>query len=99
MTPASVVVAAVVPGAIAWALLAVLERFLRRGRILWLVVGWMVLALSLLGPISMGASGAVLLSLLAMHLAVGMTLLIGLSRPRDGRSARGTRRERTAART
>jgi hypothetical protein len=82
VTPVSVLVAALVPGALAWALLALLERFSRRGRLAWLVVGWAVLALSLLGPISMGATGATLVSLLTMHVAVGVTLLVGLARRR-----------------
>jgi hypothetical protein len=82
ITPLMVGVAALVPGALAWALLAVFERFFRRGRLMWLVVGWAVLALSLTGPSSMGASGTTLVSLITMHLAVGITLIIGLNRPR-----------------
>jgi Family of unknown function (DUF6069) len=82
ITPLMVGVAALVPGALAWALLALLERFFGRGRRAWLVVGWAVLALSLTGPVSMGASGATLVSLVTMHLVVGITLIVGLTRPR-----------------
>ncbi len=82
ITPLMVGVAALVPGALAWALLALLERFFRRGRRAWLVVGWAVLALSLTGPVSIGASGATLVSLVTMHLVVGITLIVGLTRPR-----------------
>lgn len=82
VTAVSVIIAAIVPGAIAWALPALLEHVSPRGRRIWLILGWAVLAVSLLGPVSMGAAGATLVSLLAMHLVVGVTLIVGLTRPR-----------------
>lgn len=85
ITPLMVGVAALVPGALAWALLALLERFFHRGRHAWLVVGWAVLALSLTGPVSMGASAATLVSLVTMHVVVGITLIFGLTMPRSHR--------------
>ncbi|MEV1132096.1 DUF6069 family protein [Agromyces sp. NPDC049794] len=85
VTPASVVVAAIVPGVVAWALLALLERF-RHGRRVWLVVGWVVLVLSLAGPLSMGAEAGTLASLTVMHVVVGAILIAGLTRARIDRS-------------
>ncbi|WP_211195941.1 DUF6069 family protein [Agromyces sp. H66] len=84
ITPIAVVVAAVVAGAAAWALLALLERF-RHGRRVWLVVGWVVLVLSLTGPLSMGAEGGTLASLAVMHVVVGAILIVGLTRARIDR--------------
>jgi Family of unknown function (DUF6069) len=77
--PPSIIFAAVVAGCAAWALLAVLERHVRRGRRVWQVTTWTVLVLSLLGPLSAGASGMVLGALIAMHVAVGATLIAGLA--------------------
>lgn len=68
----------------AWLLLALLEKLGRRGRRIWQVTGWAVLALSLVAPLPMGPAPAVLLTLLTMHLVVGVALIRGLARrPRD----------------
>jgi hypothetical protein len=75
----SVAAVALLMGAAAWALLAFLERLGRGGVRAWRITAWAVLALSLLGPVSMGASVAVLASLLAMHVAVGLTVILGLA--------------------
>lgn len=77
--PASIVITALAAGGAGWALLALLERRSPRGRNIWRVTGWTVLTLSLLGPLSAGATGAVLASLVAMHIAVGTTLVLGLA--------------------
>ncbi|MDO3703101.1 DUF6069 family protein [Micromonospora sp. C28SCA-DRY-2] len=87
--PASIVVAALVVGAAGWALLAFLERRLRRGRRAWRITAWTVLALSLLGPLSSGATGGVLAGLIAMHVAVGTTLILGLAPGADAATAAG----------
>lgn len=77
--PVSVVVVALLAGGLAWALLALLGRRLRHGRRAWRVTAWTLLALSLLGPVSMGATAGVVVTLVAMHLAVGTTLILGLA--------------------
>ena len=81
--PVSVVVVALLAGGLAWALLALLDRRLRHGRRAWRVTAWTLLALSLLGPVGMGATAGVVVSLVAMHLAVGATLILGLAPAHD----------------
>ncbi|WP_232498503.1 DUF6069 family protein [Agromyces humatus] len=78
VTPSSIVVAGLVMGFGAWGVIAVLERFSTRSGRIFAIVGWTVLVLSLLGPVVTGATGVVLAVLLAMHLATGATLIIGL---------------------
>ncbi len=77
--PLSVALTAALAGGVGWALLALLGGQLRDGRRTWRIIAGLVLAVSLLGPVSMGAAGAVLVSLIAMHLAVGGTLILGLT--------------------
>jgi hypothetical protein len=62
-----------------WATVAALERFARRPRTAWTVVAGVVLALSLLGPLSGVTTGAKV-GLLVLHLVVGSILLFGLAR-------------------
>jgi uncharacterized protein DUF6069 len=54
----------------------------RRARIAWTVVAGLVLVLSLLGPLG-ATSPAAVVSLVALHLVVGVMLLVGL-RPARG---------------
>lgn len=77
--PPAVAFSALLGGAAAWALLALLARF-PHGPASWTGVGTAVLLLSLVGPPLIGATGAVLLVLELMHLVVGGALLIGLRR-------------------
>ena len=77
--PLAVVIVPLLAGGVAWALLAGLERMSRRGRRTWQIIGWAVLAVSLLGPLLMGGTGGVLVALLIMHLVVGVTLVLGLA--------------------
>jgi hypothetical protein len=67
-------------GLLGWALLAVLERFVRRPRAVWTVTAVVVLALSLLAPFGYGQDTATRVALTAMHLAVGAVLVTGLPR-------------------
>ncbi|MCX7522722.1 DUF6069 family protein [Microbacterium sp. STN6] len=90
---AAVIVVPLLAGGAAWGLRALLERMPRGGRRTWLITSWAVLALSLLGPLGV-ASGAVLIALLAMHVAVGLTLIVGLSAL--AASAKGGARRRPA---
>jgi hypothetical protein len=82
--PGSVFVVALLAGLLGWALLALLERVTARGRTVWTVIAVVVLLLSLLGPLG-GVTGGDKVSLLALHLIVGVTLILGLPmRPRRG---------------
>jgi hypothetical protein len=63
-----------------WLLLAVLEKWTRRARVIWRVIAVLVLVVSLLGPLS-AASGAAMAVLVALHLVVGGILVWGLPRP------------------
>jgi hypothetical protein len=74
----SVVAASLVAGLAAWALLAALERWLRRGRMIWTVIATVVLLLSLLAGPPAGIGAATKITLAALHLIVGATLILGL---------------------
>ena len=87
--PASVALVPLLAGGAGWALLAFLRARVRGGVRAWRITAWVVLALSLLGPASLGASGAVLVSLVAMHVTVGMTLIVGLPPASPDRSLAG----------
>jgi hypothetical protein len=82
--PVAVALACLVAGSAGWALLAVLERRLRRPRRTWLAVALVVLALSLTGPAgAVSLAGGVALA--GLHLIVGAVLIFGLAssaRPR-----------------
>lgn len=75
--PLSICVAALVSGAAAWLLLALMIRR-PRGRARWTAIAGVILALSLAGPVLSGAVGAVLMTFELMHLLVGSVLIIGL---------------------
>ncbi|NYH55267.1 lysylphosphatidylglycerol synthetase-like protein (DUF2156 family) [Nocardiopsis arvandica] len=81
--PVAVAVAGLVFGLAAWALLMVLERTVRSPGRVWSVVAYIVLVLSLAGPVTSGAAPVVVLVLAGMHVLVGVVLILGL-----GRSAR-----------
>lgn len=76
----SVAIVAVLAGAAAWATLAILERMVRSARLIWTIVGWLVLVLSLLGPLSLAVGTGTVWVLLTMHVVVGATLILGLTR-------------------
>lgn len=86
--PGSVTAAALLGGAAAWLLLALLGRR-PGGRTRWTRLGILVLVLSLVGPVVSGAAGGVLLVLEGMHLLVGTALILGLRRSAVPRSAAG----------
>ncbi|GIF40238.1 DUF6069 family protein [Actinoplanes xinjiangensis] len=75
--PAAVVIAALLAGAAAWALLALLERTVRRPARTYRIIASVVLLLSLAGPLT-GTDLGTRLALLGMHLTVGAALIIGL---------------------
>ena len=77
--PVLVAAAPVISGLLGWLLLAVLERAIpRRAALIWRVVAVIVLAASLLSPITMAESVATMITLISMHLLVGAILIIGL---------------------
>lgn len=85
--PVSVAAAGLVAGLAGWGLLTVLERTVTRPRTVWTVVAVAVLVLSLAGPLVQAATPAAALSLVAMHVAVGATVIVLV-----GGSAREERR-------
>lgn len=76
--PAAVLLMAVGASAVGLGLLAVLERLLARGRMIWLIVAGIVLALSLTGPLGATSAGA-MVTLLCLHLVVGGILIAGVA--------------------
>jgi hypothetical protein len=76
--PATVVIASVVTGLVAWALLAVLERFTPRARAAWTVNALVALAVSLAGPLTSGTTTAAKLTLTGMHVATAVVLVLAL---------------------
>ncbi|MEU8686319.1 DUF6069 family protein [Streptomyces sp. NPDC048611] len=78
--PATVVLAGLVPGFAAWALLALLERLTPRARRVWTVLAVVGLALSLIAPLQSGATTGVKVTLLCMHLAAAAVLVPALAR-------------------
>lgn len=85
--PIAVAVAPLLAGGIAWGLLAVLEKLGDTGRRIWLIIGAVVLALSLVEAAVMATSAAVMATLLIMHVVVGATLIAGLAHPGAARVA------------
>ncbi|UEJ84225.1 DUF6069 family protein [Brachybacterium halotolerans subsp. kimchii] len=81
ISPGAIIPAVLVPGILAWVLRIAFEPS-PRGPLIWTIITVVVLALSLLGPVVMGASGPILLALLTMHLVVGIVLVVGLRGPR-----------------
>lgn len=84
--PAPVVLAGLVAGLGGWGLLALLERFTGRPRLIWTGVAVTVLALSLIAPLVQATTVAAATVLIAMHVAVGAVVLVGLG-PTAGKGA------------
>jgi hypothetical protein len=83
--PAAVAVTALLAGLAAWALLALLERTVRRPVRTYRIIASIVLLLSLAGPLGSGVGTSSRLVLLGMHLTVGGALIIGLPGQRNCR--------------
>lgn len=81
----AVVATALAAGLLGWALLAVLLRTVRSAVTVWRTVAVIVLVLSLGGPLSSGGDPAVVLVLVALHVAVGAVLVPLLPRTVQGR--------------
>ncbi len=76
--PAAVIIASTLAGLVAWALLALLERFTPRARAAWTATVLVALALSLAGPLSAGITTPGRLALAGMHVATAAVLLAAL---------------------
>ena len=80
VTLVNVVVAALVGSLAGWGLLALLRRFTTNARAIWTVMAVVFLMLSLGGPLAATASAGTKVALVAMHLAVGTVVILGLRR-------------------
>ncbi len=79
----TVLVVSLLTGAMAWALLALLERWTRgarTARTAWTSTAAVSLAVSLAGPLGSGIGGGAKAALASLHLVVGAVLIIGLRR-------------------
>jgi hypothetical protein len=82
----NVVFAAVVSSLAGWGLLAVLEKFLARGRTVWTVIAGVVLVLSVVSPVLNGAlPAAVRITIVLLHVAVGAVVIPLLARTSPAR--------------
>jgi hypothetical protein len=75
-----VIGAALVAGLVGWLLLTVLDRRTPRARTVWTVTALLVLALSLLLPLTAGTTAAAVTGLVVLHLIVGAVVIPGLAR-------------------
>jgi Family of unknown function (DUF6069) len=78
--PEEIAATSLLAGLAAWALVAVLERFVARPRRIWTISAPAVLAASLTGPLASGVGAAAVLALILLHLAVAAVLFLGLMR-------------------
>ncbi|UFU05781.1 DUF6069 family protein [Ruania halotolerans] len=79
---ASVLAAGLTAALLGWAAWAVLDRLSGHARSIWRVLAVVVLAGSMVSPVT-AADGAASVVLIALHLVVGATLIVGLPvRPR-----------------
>ncbi len=83
--PVAVFLTALLSGLAAWGLLALLERTTRRPARIYRIVATVILLISLAGPLGSGIGIGSKLGLLAMHLTVGLALIIGLPGRRNCR--------------
>jgi hypothetical protein len=74
----AVLVTALLAGLAGWALLALLERFVRRPARVWTVIALTVLVLSLAGPLGSGVGATTKIALVGLHLTVGLVLVPNL---------------------
>jgi hypothetical protein len=77
----AVAITALLAGLTGWGLLALLERLTRHARVIWSVLALLVLALSLLGPLS-GVDATTKAALIGLHTVVGTVVIVGLLRTR-----------------
>jgi hypothetical protein len=87
VTLVAVLVAGLVVGLAGWALLAILEKTVRRAGVAWRSTAAVVLLLSLLGPLAQGAGATAIGVLATLHVVVGLVLIALL----PGRAAAAAR--------
>ena len=75
--PGAIAFAALLAGGAGWLTLALLERATGHGRRVWTVLAGVVLTLSLVGTLGGTHPGAIA-GLMALHLVVGLTIILGL---------------------
>ncbi len=75
----SVLYVTAMAGSLAWISLALFERWTSHASTRWTVFAVIVLFISLLGPLGGVTTGAII-TMLAMHLAAGAILILGLRR-------------------
>ncbi|MBJ7610558.1 MAG: hypothetical protein JF887_14205 [Candidatus Dormibacteraeota bacterium] len=78
--PLTIVVVSILAGLLAWAVLALFERFVsRRAHPAWVALALAVLVGSLAGPLGAGTSMATKVALVCMHLAAAAVLIPALA--------------------
>jgi hypothetical protein len=82
--PGAVAAASLLAGLAGWALLALLERIMKRPGRAWTITAAAVLALSMTGPLGGAVDATSMVTLASMHLIISAVLIPGL-----GRSAHG----------
>lgn len=75
----SVLIAGLLVGLIGAGLLALLERFTTRARLVWTIAAVVVLLVSLAGPLG-GVKPSTVVALICLHLLVGGVLIVGFGR-------------------
>jgi len=93
--PPSVALAGVLAALAGWGLLALLERVRTRARTEWTAVAVAALVISLVPPLLQATTAAAGAVLVAMHVAVGTTIIVALARTarRDDRRVSGGRQD------
>ncbi|WP_232660827.1 DUF6069 family protein [Pseudonocardia sp. TRM90224] len=76
----AVILNALVPSLLGWALLAILERRTQRARTIWTAVALVVTLLSLAGPLTSAADPGSMTTLIVLHLVVAAVLVPALRR-------------------
>jgi hypothetical protein len=80
VTVVSVLATALLAALIGWGLFALVRRFSAKGVAIWTVAATVATLVSLLGPLTATAPVATKLTLVAMHLAVALVLIVTLRR-------------------
>lgn len=77
---ASVIIASLVAGLLAWLVVAVLDRRAKNPRRTWQILGWLGLLVSLSGPLSLATTSSAKAGLACMHLVTAIILVPSLAR-------------------
>jgi hypothetical protein len=85
--PVLIAVETIVAGLVAWGVRALIERFTRRARTIWLTLATIILVISFAGPLMSAASAAATTTFVVMHLIVGGMFTLGLAPRRPGARA------------